>query len=261
MNDGTDRDARLRRFQKWTEFPLLGLVGISILLDSLLQGDAFWWTDKGIRAVFLADWITRFCLTPREKLKKFIFSVWTLIDLSAVFLPSARTFRVLRIVRSVALLFRFAHRLRALVVNRGANLLIVPTSACLLIAVLMFLVERGEGGSITSLADALWWAVTTVTTVGYGDTHPVTLGGKGVAVLAMVVGVGTFGLLTAHLASWLVQLGGQEAQTDEVKHLVVIRKELDEIKQLIVIHHPGSPILSVKPESRPVNENPREEAP
>jgi voltage-gated potassium channel len=61
----------------------------------------------------------------------------------------------------------------------------------------------------------MWWAVTTITTVGYGDTFPVTPAGRGVAAFLMVSGIALFGVLTANLAAFLLERApGTRADTD-----------------------------------------------
>ena len=73
-------------------------------------------------------------------------------------------------------------------------------------SLLALLFERNAPGSnIHSYKDAIWWAVVTVTTVGYGDRFPVTEGGRAVAVVLMFVGIGLIGTLTATVASFFVQ--------------------------------------------------------
>jgi len=63
-------------------------------------------------------------------------------------------------------------------------------------------------GNIRTAGDALWWAIVTVTTVGYGDLYPVTVEGRVVAVVLMVAGVGTFATLAGALASWFLAGAG-----------------------------------------------------
>jgi voltage-gated potassium channel len=66
--------------------------------------------------------------------------------------------------------------------------------------------ERGApGATITDLGDGLWWAVATMTTVGYGDVYPVTGVGRIVAVCLMAAGIALLGVVTAMLASWLIE--------------------------------------------------------
>jgi len=75
--------------------------------------------------------------------------------------------------------------------------------------------------NIQSIPDGLWWAVTTVTTVGYGDRFPITAIGRGIGTVVMILGIGLFGLLAATLASFFVEkdiekeLDPQMAQLDE----------------------------------------------
>ena len=65
--------------------------------------------------------------------------------------------------------------------------------------------ENAQGSNIHSYPDALWWAIVTVTTVGYGDRFPVSAGGRTVAVVLMLVGIGLIGVLTATVASVFVK--------------------------------------------------------
>jgi voltage-gated potassium channel len=69
----------------------------------------------------------------------------------------------------------------------------------------MLFESNAAGSNIHSYKDALWWAVVTVTTVGYGDRFPITDGGRLVAVVLMMVGIGLIGVLTATVASFFVQ--------------------------------------------------------
>jgi voltage-gated potassium channel len=67
--------------------------------------------------------------------------------------------------------------------------------------------------NITTIGDALWWAATTVTTVGYGDRYPVTTTGRIIAVTLMVVGIALVGAITASIAAWFVTSLDREKQT------------------------------------------------
>jgi voltage-gated potassium channel len=65
--------------------------------------------------------------------------------------------------------------------------------------------ENAKGSNIHTYPDALWWAIVTVTTVGYGDRYPVSAGGRAVAVVLMLVGIGLIGVLTATVASVFIK--------------------------------------------------------
>src|SRR5208337_1802276 len=65
--------------------------------------------------------------------------------------------------------------------------------------------EKAKTANIHTYPDALWWAIVTVTTVGYGDRYPVTEGGRVVAAVLMLVGIGLIGVLTATVASVFIK--------------------------------------------------------
>ncbi len=65
--------------------------------------------------------------------------------------------------------------------------------------------DVGEGQRLNSFFDALWWSTSTISTVGYGDVYPVTAAGRVVGGITMIVGVSTFAIVTAHVASFLVR--------------------------------------------------------
>jgi voltage-gated potassium channel len=103
----------------------------------------------------------------------------------------------------------------------GAVVLIYAGSLAILEA------ERGRpGATITSFGNALWWAITTVTTVGYGDLSPVTTMGRVVAVALMIGGITLVGTVTATLASWIVQRVAEEDTASEA----VTRAQIDELR-------------------------------
>jgi len=64
--------------------------------------------------------------------------------------------------------------------------------------------QDAAGANITTYGDAVWWACTTVTTVGYGDHFPISGEGRLVAVALMLVGIGLVGTVTASVAAWML---------------------------------------------------------
>ena len=95
------------------------------------------------------------------------------------------------------------------------------------VAILHF--ESGPASNISTPEDALWWAVVTMTTVGYGDRYPVTTEGRIVAAVCMIAGVGLFGTFTGFVASWFLA-PGEEEQEDELES---IRQRLVAIEGLL----------------------------
>ena len=72
---------------------------------------------------------------------------------------------------------------------------------CALLAVLF---ETRSNGEFESILDGFWWVIITFSTTGYGDKVPITVGGRVIAILAILVGVASMSLLSGGLASWLI---------------------------------------------------------
>ena len=84
--------------------------------------------------------------------------------------------------------------------------------------------RQDPSSSIDSFGTALWWAIVTSTTVGYGDVSPVTPGGRGVAVVLMLAGIALLSIVTANIASLFVE-SDLEDENDE------LREQLDEVNK------------------------------
>jgi voltage-gated potassium channel len=90
---------------------------------------------------------------------------------------------------------------------------VITVLILLLGAWLTVLAERSAPrATITTYPRALWWSVETATTVGYGDFFPVTAWGRVVAAVLMLVGIATFSLVTAALATWLVSSAARDVR-------------------------------------------------
>ena len=128
------------------------------------------------------------------------------LDIAAVLLPFLRPLRLLRVIsfgglalQKVAIGRQFAITVKVFI----ASIFIAYISA-----VQITISERAiEGSNIKNFGDGLWWAITTVTTVGYGDRYPTSAEGKFLAVGLMVVGISLMGVITASVAAWFVKMG------------------------------------------------------
>lgn len=160
------------------------------------------WT---VWAAFAADFFIRLALA--EQRGRYALRHW--YDVALIALPLLRPLRLLRLVALVRVLDRSASSSLA-----GRVLVYVSTSATLAVGLGALAVldaeQDAEGANITTFGDALWWACTTVTTVGYGDRFPVTTTGRVVAVALMLVGIGLVGSVTAAVTTWI--LGRVEAE-------------------------------------------------
>jgi voltage-gated potassium channel len=186
-------------------------------------------------ALFVADYGARLYLAPNRPQ----WFVRHLLDLAIVALPLLRPLRLLRLVLLIAALEKAiggAIRGRVVVYTASSAILLVYAGS---LAILQ--AERSHpGGRINTFGDALWWSMSTVTTVGYGDESPVTGEGRMVAVLLMVGGIGLIGAVTATLASWIVQRVAQEDtenQAATVAHIDGVRadaqKQFEELRSEI----------------------------
>lgn len=158
-------------------------------------------------AIFLTDVFVRW---KREKYSAGFWR-WAWIDVlaSIPFEPAFRSLQAVRIYRFIRL-FRILKKLNTLTNGTSLNekLLALPGVAIVMVlfsTMLIVEVERtAPGATIKNGGDALWWALTTVTTVGYGDTFPVTGEGRLIASVLMLVGIALFGSMSAIVTSKLI---------------------------------------------------------
>jgi voltage-gated potassium channel len=124
-----------------------------------------------------------------------------------VVVPFFQVWRLVGVERMTVLVGEGIERLFAILRHRGLFRVLLAAVGLLFLGawVAMLFESRIAGSNIHTYKDALWWSVVTVTTVGYGDRFPVSDGGKAVAVVLMMVGIGLIGVLTATVASFFVQ--------------------------------------------------------
>jgi voltage-gated potassium channel len=116
-----------------------------------------------------------------------------------------RLLRLLRLVRAFAGFYRAAMHVQGLARHRGFAWLIVAwLSVMVVCSAFVYQAEHGVNNLIASPFDALWWGVSTLTTVGYGDTYPVTQEGRLGAMILMLLGIGLFSAITATITSYFI---------------------------------------------------------
>lgn len=190
------------------------------------------YTDLAICLLFFADFLIQ--LYQAESRLKYL-GTWGWLDLLSsvplvgVFrfgrLPRVvRIFRVLRGIKSARILTAMILGRRAQSAFLAAVLVSIVLFTMGAISVLHF--EDTPEANIKSPEDAMWWAVVTLTTVGYGDRYPVTGEGRVVAAVLMIAGVGLFGTLSGFVASWFLA----PVQRGETSGIARLEKELSEIK-------------------------------
>jgi voltage-gated potassium channel len=233
------------RWQRRTDGPLLwlALLFLAVLLLPLLVRLEPWHrtvlavVSGMIWAAFAVDYAARLYLAH----ERWRFVRTHPLDLVVIVLPMLRPLRALRLLRLLraGALLGFAHgRVRRSLHARVSAYVAASTVVVLGVAsVAMYDAERrAEESNITSVPDALWWAVTTVTTVGYGDRYPTTTMGRLIAVALMLVGIALLGVVTATVAAWFVSRlqDVQEAEerteatlADVLAELRAVRTRLD----------------------------------
>jgi len=227
----------LEIWEKRSEIPLLVLAVLFLgsyswqVLDytnTAIQGPLEW-VNVVVWALFAVDYGVRLLLAQSRG--RWFFRHF--LDFLIVALPALRPLRLLRLVTLLHVLNRTAGgavRSKILTFAVGATVLLIY------IASLAVLEAERATGIINTFGQALWWAVVTITTVGYGDYAPVTSMGRFVAVGLMVGGVVLVGVIVGTLSSWIVEKVGQgaeEAQEEQQRELELLRQDIADLRALV----------------------------
>lgn len=166
--------------------------------------------DYMLCAFFLGEFIYQ--LLKAEN--KYEYIKWGWIDLlsSIPMIDSLRYGRIIRIVRIIRIIKTFKsinEFLKHIYFNKArgtlASVFVLAIMILVFSSIAILLVETSEKSNIKTAEDALWWAYTTITTVGYGDKFPVTSEGRVIAIFLMTFGVGMFGTMTAYISSLFIK--------------------------------------------------------
>jgi voltage-gated potassium channel len=116
-----------------------------------------------------------------------------------------RSLRLVRLFRLVVLASRVSNFMER-TGNRLIYTVVFSAIAVSIGAIAIYVVEHNvEGTKITNIGDAFWWAIVTITTVGYGDVYPITVEGKIIAGFLMIVGIAILGILISTLGATLIE--------------------------------------------------------
>jgi voltage-gated potassium channel len=218
-------EPRIAAWDAKVDWPLTGLAVAFLglyawqVLDTGLGPEAREAVDlvlTGIWVLFGLDYLVRITLARNRR--RFVGG--HLLDLAFLLLPMIRPLRALRVITVISVLNR---QLRddargRIAIYVGATVALVAFVAAL--AVLE--AERNDpDASITTFGEALWWTITTLSTVGYGDRYPVTVEGRLVAATLMVAGIALLGVVTASIAAWFVEnlRRAQDEVSEEVEEV------------------------------------------
>jgi voltage-gated potassium channel len=195
-----------------------------VMLDSIdsyhrKYGELFMTLEWVFTILFTIEYLLRLICLKRPLL--YVFSFLGMIDLLAIipsflsiFIAGAQSLLVLRALRLLRIfrIFKLTHFLTEIEFLKTAVsssmkkisiFMLVVLSTVIILGSIMYLVEKGENG-FNSIPDSIYWAIVTITTVGYGDISPVTPLGKFIASIMMFIGYGIIavptGIITTDMA-------------------------------------------------------------
>jgi voltage-gated potassium channel len=149
-------------------------------------------------------------------------------------------FRALRFIRIIMILARttrfFTYAGSFIRRSRLLSLLAVSLGIVFIGAFVVLLLERGDSfAQITTYTDAVWWSLSTVTTVGYGDIVPETIGGRIVGMVMMVMGIGVMAAFISQVSATIIEsrLQGSTSESDfKLKLKVHVKDTIDGLEKL-----------------------------
>ncbi len=210
------------RIERVTKYPmaLLGMAWLIIaivVLTTDLNGSAsilLVGTLFLLWAILLVEYLVRLAITPDRR--GYLTRRWA--EPATVVVPPLQGWHLVGIERTSLLLHEGGLRVEAILKHHSLFRVLIAAAATLILGAWLVLLfeENAKGSSIHSYPDALWWAIVTVTTVGYGDRYPVTEGGRTVATILMLLGIGLIGVLTATVASVFIK-EHTDANKEELK--------------------------------------------
>ena len=208
---------RYDAFARAVDVPMLviTLLWLPVLIVPLIvplhgsMAETFATIDYTVWALFALEYMIKFSLAPRRG----YFVKTHLLDLLIVAVPffrplrMGRLVRLLRLSRVAVVMGEALRRGKSIFTHNGFHFVVLTAGVLVFVCagLVTFAERNAKGANIHDFGQGLWWAIVTVTTVGYGDRYPTTPFGQGVAVLLMLVGIGLIGTLTATVASYFVQ--------------------------------------------------------
>ncbi len=175
----------------------------------------------------------RFILTMPMKFLLLFLSMFGLFESQTIYEVALRGLRLVRLFRLLILFSRTA-RIVESTNNRILYKIFLSSTAVTIGALAFYMAELNvEGTKVTNLSDAFWWAIVTVTTVGYGDVYPVTAAGKIVATFLMITGIAILGVLISTLGASLIE--SRMKKTDNENPIKrTIKERIDNLESLNV---------------------------
>jgi voltage-gated potassium channel len=177
----------------------------------------------------LVEYLVRLVVTPDRP--GYIRRRW--VEPATVLVPPLQGWHVVGIEKMSLLVREAELRVESILKHHSLFRVLIAAVVTLFLGAWLALLfeEKAKGSNIHDYPDALWWAIVTVTTVGYGDRYPVTEGGRIVAVVLMLVGIGLIGVLTATVASVSNKEEFKKGHADLGQQLSVISDRLADVER------------------------------
>jgi voltage-gated potassium channel len=154
-------------------------------------------------AIALVEYAVRLVVTPDRR--GYLRRRW--VEPATVLVPPLQSWHLVGMEKVSLLAYEGELKAETILKHHSLFRVLIAAAGTLFLGAWLVLLfeENARGSNIHSYPEALWWAIVTVTTVGYGDRYPVSAGGRTVAVVLMLVGIGLIGVLTATVASVFVK--------------------------------------------------------
>lgn len=217
---------------------LIALGADTVIPMSSQVSDVLQILDTLVCALLFVD----FCIRFYKAQFKLLFLKWGWIDLIASIpnLPILRVGRLVRILRIIRLLraIRATQKISFVLLKSkfqtGVTSVLLTSFLLIIFCSIAILIceQQDPKANIKTAGDAIWWSVTTITTVGYGDKVPVTTEGRIVAMILMISGIGLFGMLSGLAASFFVGPRQKNIVQEENKILARLEKLEEKIDRL-----------------------------
>lgn len=233
---GTDTKAG-KRFDIVLLWLILASV-LTVMLESIPQLEqdfekGFFILELFFTGVFTIEYFLRLWVSPKPK--NYIFSFWGMVDLLAIlptylifilpnihFLMAIRSLRLLRVIRIIKLVrfIKEANTLKKALVSsiyKTSTFLFTILAVVVIMGTIMYVVEGAENG-FTSIPQSIYWAIITITTVGYGDIVPTTVLGKFISSVVMIIGYSIIAVPTAIFTVEVARAGNEQKVCAKCKH-------------------------------------------
>ena len=189
----------LQQFAQPTGSTLIAIYIFDLIVVVILITDFYFRMKESKQGI---KFLIKHCYEIPAMIPLFVFG---LLESQSMFNVGLRGIRLIRLFRLINLFSRTSYILGQ-TNNRIIYTIVFSIMAVSIGAIAMYMVEgNAQGTKITNLADAFWWAIVTVTTVGYGDVYPITSEGRVIAALLMIVGIAILGILISTLGAGLVE--------------------------------------------------------